>query len=365
MAAMAETGSVLLDEAGRLFGDLFASAEARLAAERGEWPEAAWRRLEEQGFTLALVPEAKGGAGLRPAEVWPLLRLAGHYALPLPFAETVIAAALWARAGGEVPAGPLTLAPALPGETLRLDAAGRLSGRAHAVPWAGQAYIVASVTDARGKPVLALLPPQKEAGARRTLGGDPAPDLVLDGATPEALRPASASLSLPHGWLALGAHMRAEQLVGGMARALAYAIEHANTRVQFGRPIGKFQAVQHMIAEAAGELAAATAACDRAAPFFDEEEGVLDAAIAKARASEAAGKVAEVAHQVLGAMGFTREHPLHFTTRRLWSWRDEFGGEHHWHEMIGRRALAAGGEALWRLLADRPEGVMDEAGEAR
>jgi acyl-CoA dehydrogenase len=73
-------------------------------------------------------------------------------------------------------------------------------------------------------------------------------------------------------------------------------------------------------------------------------------AVAKARAGEAAGKVAEVVHQVHGAMGFTQEHPLHFATRRLWSWRDEFGNEAYWQERIGRLVCARGGDALWPLL---------------
>ncbi len=64
-------------------------------------------------------------------------------------------------------------------------------------------------------------------------------------------------------------------------------------------------------------------------------------AVAKARVGEAAGKVAEVCHQVHGAMGFTQEHPLHFATRRLWSWRDEFGHETFWQERIGRLVCSA------------------------
>lgn len=345
--------NVLLEEAGRLFADLFSSAEARLSAEEGAWPEAAWRRIEEQGFTRALVPEAAGGAGLSPEEVWPLIRLAGRHALPLPFAETLIAAGIWARAGGEVPAGPLTFAPTLPGEELRIDGGGRLRGRARAVPWGGEASVILLARKESGERVLVLLPPSRPGDERRrSLGGDPLSDLEVEGMRPAAEHSAPPSLATM--WVALGAHMRTEQLVGGMERALDFAIEHANARVQFGRPIGRFQAVQHMIAEAAAELAAATAAADRAALFFDEEEGWLETAMAKARASEAAGMVAAAAHQVLGAMGFTREHPLHFTTRRLWSWRDEFGDEHYWHARIGERVLRAGGEALWPLLTDRP-----------
>ena len=69
-------------------------------------------------------------------------------------------------------------------------------------------------------------------------------------------------------------------------------------------------------------------------------------AVAKARVGEAAGKIVAVVHQVHGAMGFTREHPLHRSTRRLWAWRDEFGGEATWQKRLGAAALAAGGEAL-------------------
>ena len=72
--------------------------------------------------------------------------------------------------------------------------------------------------------------------------------------------------------------------------------------------------------------------------------------LSRARAGEAAGKVAEVCHQVHGAMGFTQEHPLHFATRRLWSWRDEFGHETFWQERIGRLVCEPGGEALWPRL---------------
>ncbi|MBV9758703.1 MAG: acyl-CoA dehydrogenase, partial [Alphaproteobacteria bacterium] len=131
---------------------------------------------------------------------------------------------------------------------------------------------------------------------------------------------------------------------------LDYALDYANQRKQFGRPIGKFQAVQHMLAEGAGHYAAAAAAAEMAAEAFGTPGFDFAVAVAKARAGEAAGKVAEVAHQVHGAMGFTQEHPLHFATRRLWSWRDEFGNEAYWQERIGRLVCARGGDALWPLL---------------
>ncbi len=65
------------------------------------------------------------------------------------------------------------------------------------------------------------------------------------------------------------------------------------------------------------------------------------------RVGEAAGNGAAIAHQVHGAMGFTYEHSLHQATRRLWSWREEFGNEAHWAELLGHMVAARGADALW------------------
>ncbi len=93
--------------------------------------------------------------------------------------------------------------------------------------------------------------------------------------------------------------------------------------------------------------AAASAAADGAAEAWSHAEFGLATAMAKARVGEAAGKVAAICHQVHGAMGFTQEHPLHFATRRLWSWRDEFGSERYWNRELGRQLAEAGADALW------------------
>jgi alkylation response protein AidB-like acyl-CoA dehydrogenase len=87
-----------------------------------------------------------------------------------------------------------------------------------------------------------------------------------------------------------------------------------------------------------------------AAASGGREETRFEIAAAKARAGEAAGTGAAIAHQVHGALGFTQEHELHRFTRRLWTWRDEFGAEAHWWRVVGSRAIAAGGDGLWPLL---------------
>ena len=168
------------------------------------------------------------------------------------------------------------------------------------------------------------------------------------------------SMPLPNAVLAdsvrgAGALLRAAQMAGAMEAALDLATTYANDRVQFGRPIGKFQAVQQQLALLAEEAAAALVAVESAAICLAEQRQSAEFAVgaAKVRAGEAAGTVAEIAHQVHGAIGFTEEHSLHYLTRRLWSWRDEFGDKSYWAAFLGRRIAAAGGAGLWPLITAR------------
>ena len=71
---------------------------------------------------------------------------------------------------------------------------------------------------------------------------------------------------------------------------------------------------------------------------------------AKTRAGEAASVGAGLAHAAHGAIGFTHDHTLHFSTKRLWSWRDEFGTESEWSILVGRAAFQAGGAGVWRKI---------------
>ena len=80
---------------------------------------------------------------------------------------------------------------------------------------------------------------------------------------------------------------------------------------------------------------------------------VLEAASAKIRCAEAAQEGAAIAHQVVGAIGFTKEHVLHRFTLRMLAWRDDFGNESHWAAELGRRVAARGADAFWPLVASR------------
>jgi len=130
-------------------------------------------------------------------------------------------------------------------------------------------------------------------------------------------------------------------------------VRYAGERRQFGRPIGSLQAIQQQLAALAGHVATAGTAAAHAFRAADRRDPAFEVAVAKIRTGEAAGAGAAIAHAVHGAIGFTYEHSLHFATRRLWSWRAEFGSESRWAAVLGRAVLAGGADALWPDLAAR------------
>ena len=309
------------------------------------------------GFTAALLPEEAGGFGATVTEAMRILQVSAAFNAPLPLAETMLAGWLLAKAGLPVPVGILTLAPVRKADILTLTRDGggwRLAGTAARVPWARDAAALVALAEAPGGAMLASVPAAGLVTARDVnLAGEPRDtvrfDLVLP---PEAVAPAPMTAEALRG---AGAALRTVQLAGALSRALSVTVAYVQTRVQFGRPIGKFQAIQHNLAIMAGQSAAAIAAADMATEALEEglrtgRLPVLTIAAAKARAGEAASIAAGLAHQSHGAIGFTQEYELHHATRRLWSWRDEFGNEAEWNAMVGRAALRAGAEGLWPLL---------------
>jgi alkylation response protein AidB-like acyl-CoA dehydrogenase len=343
--------SLVQDTASRLFAD-FATPAVVNASEEGTWPDALWRAVDDAGFSdaLAAVAETPGDlSGINDAAA--ILREAGRHAVPLPLAETMLARWLLAGSGLTAPEGPLTIAPVErdSGFTLRREGRGwRVSGKGAGVPWARQASTIVVVADGQ---VARLTPSQAEIRHGKNIAGEPRDDLSID-----AVLEASAVAQAPAGVdgklvYRLGALGRSLLMSGALDEVLALAVQYANDRVQFGRPIGKFQAIQQQLSVLAENVAAAgvvsAAAVDVVARKGDAAFAV---AAAKSRVGEAAGKVAEIAHQVHGAIGFTHEHRLHHLTRRLWSWRDEFGVESEWSIELGRIAATRGADQLWPLL---------------
>ena len=330
---------MLVETAERLFGDAV-TPQVLAASERGGFAQGAWDALEEAGLHLALLPESAGGFGVATAEALSLLRVAGRHALPLPLAETMLAGWLLSRAGIAVPAGAMTLAT---GPDLCLGADGRLTGTARGVAWGRHVRAVAVLLDDSR---VALVEGGFTVVARDNIAREPRDTLTFDTmVSAMAASPVSAA-----DLRAAGAATRALLIAGALERITGMTTQYALDRTQFGRPIGRFQAVQHSLATLAAETAAAIAAGDIAAEAVGDTMAIPAIAAAKARAAEAAGIGAGLAHQIHGAIGFTYEHSLHYFSKRLHAWRDEYGGEAEWNALLGRHLAAAGADALWPTL---------------
>lgn len=344
---MNEMTNDLLRTVDRLF-ESACTRETRETAEAGIWPAAMWQELEDTGLAKAALPESAGGPGVSFEDAMAALKRSAYHAAPVPLAETMLAGRLLCAAGIDVPDGPLTVAWDAGAGVLILDSGGRLSGTAKRVPWGEHCRVAVVVADCAGVETVCLV--STEGASRqneKNLGGDPRVLLTFEGA------PVQASAALPGArdrLLAEGALYRSVQMAGALERILAYSLQYAGERVQFGRPIGKFQAVQHMLALLAGHAAASSAAADAAVEASINQPNEFAVAVAKARIGEAAGKGAEIAHQIHAAMGYTREHNLHFSSRRLWAWRDEFGNESFWQMRLGRMVAKQGADALWPML---------------
>ena len=145
---------------------------------------------------------------------------------------------------------------------------------------------------------------------------------------------------------------------GALGRALELAIDHVNTREQFGRTLANFQSVQQALAQLACEVAAVDVAAFALADRLDRVNGEMDQApfelaAAKLRTNRAIGSGTAIAHQMHGAIGFTADYPLHRFTTALMRWRSEGGNDAHWARVLGEQAVAFGGAGLWAEMTAR------------
>jgi acyl-CoA dehydrogenase len=249
-------GDMLRETAHRLFQTHCDMATQR-AADQDVWPAALWVAIEEAALNRALVPEEAGGFGVDITDALSLLRVAGAHALPVPLAETMLASRLLAEAGIPIPDGPLSIGPVRDGEIPELTrtAGGwHLTGTVARIPWARNADHLAVVAQHNGKPWLALAA-AKSTEPGENIAREPRDTVRFDGPVI-----AAAPATITHPVLkALGAAMRTQQIAGALTRLTEVTTQYAQDRVQFGRPIGKFQAVQQNLAVLAGQTAAAGA----------------------------------------------------------------------------------------------------------
>jgi acyl-CoA dehydrogenase len=327
----------LVDELGRR------SFEARLG-QRGmpeRFDDDLWRNLEETGLArLTSTPDLGAGAVESAVVLYAVARHAGA----VPIAETdLLAAWLGQQADIELPAGPLTVAVA------DTDAAeDRVHGVATDVPWLRACVATLLVVRTGGEVRIGILntsDPRVKNSLRpdHNLGGEPRDHLTFDVAADQLH---SVNPTVADELIRRGAWARCVQIIGVLDAAAALSVDHTRQRIQFGRPLSKFQAVQHSLAAMAGDVERARAATTLAVAAAAEHgfaSAQTDFAVtaAKVTVGRATDAVTTIAHQLHGAIGVTAEHPLWLATMRAQSWATEYGSPAHYARRLGRLALGA------------------------
>jgi acyl-CoA dehydrogenase len=333
---------------------LLADTLARVFRERAtvddSFDGALWQQLDEMALPLLLVPESKGGIGGGWEDAQAVVHAVGAAAVGLPVAEAMLARSLAARFGLELPAGPVGLSPMTVG-TLGGDS--RFTGTLHGVPWGRHlAAVLAVVEGDDGAARLVCLPRAAASRVREAANpaGEPRDRIAFESAPVASV---ACDATQARDLVYEGALVRVGQIAGALETVLAMSIAYAGERVQFGKKIGAFQAVQQQLAVFGTEVAAVGCAARAAFRSAAVGEARFEIAAAKLRANFAIDSGTAIAHQVHGAIGFTREHELRRFTQRLWSWRSEFGNDRHWSETIGQAVIARGVDAFWADLTQR------------
>jgi alkylation response protein AidB-like acyl-CoA dehydrogenase len=332
-AALREATRRFLTKHGNSAGVRHAMAEP-LGYDTGTWK----RLTGELGLTALAVPEKLGGVGASLAEVAVVVSELGRTLLPAPYLSTALAAATLAgspeAAEAWLPglvAGEVTAALVLGGDVAVAD--GRLSGTVRTVPDAPSAGVL--VVGAGGR-LFAVAAPEADVVAVPAMDptrrqGDvtfpAAPAVERAGADPSRLEDLTRT-------------MLAVESAGAAARALEITVDYLKTRVQFGRPIGTFQALKHRCADLAVGIASgqATAAAALAAALGNDDDlGVLGP-LAKLYCTDVFVRVAAEMIQLHGGIGFTWEHDAHLYFKRAKSNQLQFGTPSELRALVGRRA---------------------------
>lgn len=307
---MMDDNAILVDAFRRHVADI-ATPEAIRSVEKTGAVATMWQGLSESGFLDAAVPEAAGGAGLGMPEIFPLLLALGEHIVPIPFGESMVARGMVSALGGDVPVGAMiALAPT---STL--------------IP--GGAYATHALIERDG--LLALVP------------SSPTGDDIFGAGGTTALNLEEPIWSTPTTGeqLLLGAAATVSaQMAGAMARILDMTLRHASDRQQFGRALGKFQAIQQQVAVLAEQVISAQVAARMA--FTGDRFDLARVAAAKCRTNEAANAACAIAHAVHGAIGATEEFDLQLYTRRLKQWQLAYGSESYWAVRLGQERQSSG-----------------------
>lgn len=295
------------------------------AIESGGSAQALAAAVADSGFHDLLAAEDQGGGGATWRDFFEVVTLCGYHAAPLPLAQTMASRLL--LTADETPTGLVTFAPAISrgadGSLRALHVPAARTSQ-HVIGRLDEHLVLLSVSQAH------QMPSGSHGSLAASLRWSANAGLVL-----------STKVTGPR-FEGLGALLHAGLLAGAMKHSFDLTMTYANERVQFGKSIGRFQAIQHQMSVMAEQVAAARMATEAAFGTGHALPAMTACAVAKARTSEAAPLVASTAHAVHGAIGVTEEYDLQLFTRRLHEWRMAHGSETHWHRLLGHLFLGSG-----------------------
>ena len=329
---MSEMRDFIEDTAEKIFKN-HSTKETREKFEEGEWSSPLWKKVQESGLTLLGIEEEQGGVGGDAEDIFSILRLAGKYAAPIPLAEVMYANQFLAAQEGEVE------------DKLRVIhfAENEKKELLH-IPYARYVEEIVLVTKSRYFIVEPTITKQGEnlaAEPRDAVSTVKKEVHMLSGSYEELKKEYEYYLAIS----------RVAMMTGAMESVLALSVFYSKERQQFGRPLHRFQAIQHHLTTMAGEVAAAFATLEATIKGYGKASSSEKIAMAKIDISGHANVVAKAAHQLHAGIGMTYEHELHHFTRRLWSWREEAGNETYWANYLADLYLSRE-ETIWESITE-------------
>ena len=314
-----------------------------------------WDSVNELGIPNLFLPEEQGGFNGSWEEAYAVFSLLGYYAVPIPVGETIIAKKL--LKDSEYSLFDAAIAPGSARKaSIEKDDTGQhwFTGTICALPW-GRFSQSALIDCRHGDVEYRVLVSTDSAVTTRedkNEADEPRDFLQFDRAPIRELQQVDGDSTALFMGTAL---LRTCQMAGALQATLELCVQYVLERKQFGRPIGKFQSIQHQLAILAEHCAAVDCAAQSASRAYDKGNAPFEIAAAKLRANRAVAEATSIAHQVHGAIGFTREHSLHYYTQRLWSWRSECGNDRYWSEFLGKMVTNEGHEHLWPNMTARSD----------
>lgn len=350
---MNEISQIIQETTEKIMGDL-CTKQVVDAAELGIFPKELWQTLVETGMTTIGVPEESGGSGGSIADALTFMRIAGQFSAPIPIAETLLSNCIFSKMNLPLLEKPTTIASFHNRNQIKFNKIPNgwtISGLAYDVPYARYAEAIVVIGESEQGNMVAIVDPSTcriEEG--QNFAGEARDHLYFKDVVVKSESVSRLTGVNDNYFFSMAVLIRAVQMTGALERILELSVKYSKERIQFGRPIAKFQAIQQQIAILAGEVSAAKAITELAIKSFEAGNGENQIMAAKIRVGEAASLAAPIAHQIHGAIGFTDEHSLQHSTRRLWSWRDEFGNESHWASKLGKEVLNLDADDLWSFI---------------